>query len=437
MIKSKQTAVAITGMSHDGRGIAHQNGKTIFIEGGLIGDEVEIEFIKRKNRFDEAKITQLVTAASNRITPACLHFTICGGCSLQHMNSESQILHKQSVLLEQLQHIGQVVPVKVLPAITAANYRYRTKARLGVRYVFKKSKLLIGFRERNGRYLADLESCVVLDPTIGTKIPLLRGFLMRLSNYQEIPQLEIAVGDDATAIIIRHLTPFSEQDLVTLQAFGAEHDFHLYLQPGGPQTAERLYPDGAEALRLRYRLEEYGIEFLFHPTDFTQVNRSINHELVRLAIELLAPQPDDILLDLFCGIGNFTLPFARLCQKVLAVEGCEAMVARGNENAAHNNIHNVEFICQNLADDNSHPTWLDSQITSIFIDPPRAGALEILQQLTKTTATRIVYVSCNPATLARDAGFLCEQGFALDSVGVLDMFPHTNHVESIALFTRE
>lgn len=433
----RATATAtITGTSHDGRGIAHINGKTIFIEGALIGEEVEFEYIKKRSRFDEGKLTQLILASPDRVIPECDFFGICGGCSLQHMNASQQITLKQNILLEQLQHMGGVVPKEIMPPILSSRLGYRRKARLGVKYVFKKEKMLIGFREKNGRYLADIESCAVLHPSVGQKIPLLRSFIMELESYLHIPQIEVAVGENATALIIRHLVPLTTSDLSKIAEFAKYHNFHIYLQSGGPDTAALFYPNNIQP-RLSYQLQDYGIELLFHPTDFAQVNSEVNQKLIHLAIELLAPQPTEIILDLFCGIGNFTLPLSRFCKHVIGVEGCELMVERGYENAAHNAIMNVEFICKNLADNNYNDRWVDSEFQRILLDPPRTGAWEIVQRIPQWNAARVVYVSCNPATLARDSGYLCSHGYELLKVGVLDMFPHTSHVEAIALFAKK
>jgi 23S rRNA (uracil1939-C5)-methyltransferase len=425
--------VTIERLSHDGRGIAHLAGKTIFVEGGLVGEAVEIDYLKRRPRWDEARTVLVHKAVPDRKVPACEFFTLCGGCSLQHMSGPHQILHKQEVLLEQLQHIGGIQPKKILLPITASAYGYRRKARLGVRYVMKKNKLLIGFREKNNRYLADIERCPVLDPRVGEKIPLIRDFLLKLKAHLHIPQLEIAVGDTQAAIILRHLIPFCHTDQKIIREFAQETGYSIYLQPGGPMTATPFYP--AETARLSYRLDDYNMTLLFHPTDFIQVNNEINKKLIKMAITLLNPKPHEIMLDLFCGIGNFTLPLARFCKQARGVEGSESMVARGYENARHNNITNVEFYCQNLGENNYTNSML-ANATGILLDPARAGAWDVIQHLPHSSAERIVYVSCNPATLAKDAGYLCQHGFELALVGVLDMFPHTSHVESIALFNR-
>lgn len=435
-MKNKMGTGLITSLSHDGRGIAHINGKTTFIEGVLVGEEVEFEYSKVKSRYDEARVTNVLTRSSARQSPVCTVFGECGGCSLQHMDTNHQLEHKMSVLLEQLYHLGGIKSVDILPAVTSAPWGYRRKARLGVRYVIKKEKLLIGFREKNGRYLADVSECPVLVNSVGNQIETLREFLLNLDDYRSIPQLEVAVGDEVTAIIIRHLNPLSEKDLEKIVSFGKRMQFHLYLQPKGPDSVKRLYPlEGDE--RLSYRLEQYGLEMRFHPTDFVQVNAEVNNKLIDLAIELMAPKSDESFLDLFCGIGNFTLPLALHSKHVVGIEGSQEMVHRGYENAQHNNISNVSFDCQDLQNTHYNDKYMSQKFDGVLLDPPRAGAWEVIQMLPHTNTKRVVYISCNPATLARDAGGLKEKGYELVKVGVLDMFPHTSHVESIALFVKK
>lgn len=439
MSKSKESIKAagvISTLSHDGRGITHIDGKTTFVEGALPGETVQFSYVKRRKQYDEARVDNIIIPAEGRQVPKCHYFAICGGCSLQHMDTKTQLDHKQAVLLEQLRHMGGVIAKDVLPAFHSSHsFGYRRKARLGVRYVDKKQKLLIGFREKQGRYLADLDSCDVLHSSIGSKISLLRDFLLTLDGYLFIPQLEITVGDHATAIIIRHLKPFSENDLIKLKAFAKAHSFHLYLQPGGNETVSLFYPS-IQPPRLSYALEDYQLEMLFHPTDFIQVNKEVNEQLIKLALELLLPTSQDQILDLFCGMGNFTLPLARRCRFVLGIEGSQNMVERANENCQHNHITNAAFECHDLTNI-SYNKWKEQHFDGILLDPPRTGALEIVKILPELNANKIVYVSCNPATLARDAGVLCQNGYELAKVGVLDMFPHTSHVESIALFIKK
>ncbi len=430
------TTVTISRLSHDGRGIGHINGKTIFVSGAMVGETVLVTTQRRKASYDEATVDTILIPSPHRVEPKCLAFGTCGGCSLQYMDGQAQIKHKEAVLIEQLLHVGKIMPKKMLPPVMADNYGYRRKARLGVRYVIKKEKLLIGFREKNGRYLAEIEACPVLHQSIGKNLTKLRNFLLQLEGYLQIPQLEIAVGDVNTAIILRHLKPISQNDLDSIKQFARTENFHLYLQPGGPDSAYLVYPENEKA-RLCYQLDEFGLTLYFHPTDFVQINQDINTQLVRLAIELLAPRQDETMLDLFCGIGNFTLPIATRCQQVLGIEGTEAMVARGNENAKLNAITNAEFQCHDLSDKQKKFNWVERKFDGVLLDPPRTGALEVIEKLSTSEVKRIVYISCNPATLARDALQLTQQGYELAAAGVLDMFPHTSHVESIALFKRE
>lgn len=435
-MKGKTTTGLVTSLSHDGRGIAHIEGKTTFIDGVLIGEEVEFEYLKIKSRYDEAKAIKILTPSPHRQQPKCESFGICGGCSLQHMNSTLQLENKLSVLLEQLYHIGGIANVDVLPPITTSSpFEYRRKARLGVRYVVKQEKLLIGFREKNGRFLADINACPVLSSSIGSSLESLRQLLLSLDGYTIITQLEIATGDEATAIIFRHLQPLSNEDLSKLLGYGKENNFHIYLQPSDSSSVIRLYPtEGPE--RLSYKINAYNLEMLFHPTDFVQVNAEINNKLIGLAIELMAPTFKETFLDLFCGIGNFTLPLARYSQRVVGIEGDAQMVSRGYENAAHNQIHNVEFKTQNLQEPHYTNTYMSEKFDGVLLDPPRTGALDMVQILPQLNIPKIVYISCNPATLARDAGHLTTNGYKMLKVGILDMFPHTSHVESIALFVK-
>lgn len=437
-MKNKTATGLIRALSHDGRGIAQIEGKTVFIESALVGEQVEFEYTRIKSRYSEAKLTQILSPSSARIEPKCNSFGICGGCSLQHMDTDAQLNHKLSVLLEQLYHIGGINSAKVLPAIKSTPWGYRRKARLGVRYVFKEQKLLIGFREKNGRYLADITDCSVLDESIGAKIEELRVLLLALEGCLAISQLEVAVGDNAIAIIIRHLQPFNENDLAKLIAYGTKTNFHIYLQPGNPTTVSRLYPaEGSDRLSYHLKVKDQDLEMLFHPSDFIQVNAAINNRLIDLAIELMAPQSNETFLDLFCGIGNFTLPLSLYSQQVIGIEGCQEMVKRGYENARHNGISNVIFECHNLQEPHYTNKYISQKYDGVLLDPPRTGALEIVKILPKLNAKRVVYISCNPATLSRDAGHLRQHGYELVNIGILDMFPHTSHVESIGLFVKK
>ncbi len=425
----------VTDLCHEGRGIARIEGKTTFISGALPGETVEAIYTLRRTNYDEARVVHVITPSSARVTPACAHYGVCGGCSMQHMDQTLQIQHKQHVLLSHLQHFGKTAPETVLPPLTGPAYGYRRKARLGVRYVIKKEKLLIGFREANGRYLADVSQCEILDPRVGLKLEALRTLIAGFTHYDHIPQIEVAAGDKAVALIFRHMVPLDEKELAQLCDFGATHHFHIYLQSAGPDSVTRLYPQN-DAAPLQYRLPAYDVEMLFQPTDFTQVNAEINQRMVSRALELMELSPQDTVLDLFCGLGNFTLPMARHCQHVTGVEGDATMVKRAYENAAHNQIENVTFYSADLAGDFQQAPWFKPVYNKLLIDPPRSGAQTIVEQLPHLRIQHIVYVSCNPATLARDASILISQGYRLRAAGVMDMFPQTGHVESIAVFTR-
>jgi len=426
--------LAIEGLTHEGRGLASRDGKKAFIEGALPGEQVKALITNSRSRYDEGKVEEVLTASPQRVTPQCEHAAICGGCSLQHFDGQAQIEFKQATLMEHLQHFGEQKPETLLEPVTGPSYAYRRKARLGVRYVTKRDEVLVGFREKGNSFITDIRKCEVLDARLGDKIPLLREFIMSLDAYRTLPQIEVAIGDDIVALVFRHMEALSESDVAALSALGEAQGFHVYLQPAGPDTVHKLWPTTGDD-RLTYRLEEFDVEMRFHPMDFTQVNAEINRKVVHLALEYLDVQSDERVLDLFCGLGNFTMPLARSTgAAVVGVEGSEAMVERGFENARHNGLDNVEFFAADLTQDFEHQPWSAQGFDKILIDPPRSGALEMVQKIARFKAKRIVYVSCNPATLARDAGELALHGYTLKSAGVLDMFPQTAHVESIAVF---
>lgn len=426
----------INKLSHDGRGIANIDGKTAFIHGALPSEKVLCKITYQHRRYNEGKALDIITPAKERVAPACKHFGTCGGCSLQHAAMDSQLAFKQEVLLEQLHHFGHVTPATLLPPLSGNSLGYRGKARLGVRYVIKKEKLLVGFREKHSNLLADITECPILHKSVSTLIPELSQLILSLSQYEHIPQIELAVGDNTTALIFRHLTALSDDDREKLSQFGKEHHLSIYLQPNPPELTYKLYPkDNLE--QLSYALPEYDIEMLFHPLMFTQVNREMNHLMIKQAIQLLNLQPHDEVLDLFCGLGNFTLPIARHAKHVVGIEGSDAMVTIAKQNASHNNIHHTEFFAANLMKPNENDPWLTRQYHKILLDPPRTGAKEIIPYFKQLNAKTIVYVSCNPATLARDAGELVhQQGYVLKKTGIINMFPHTSHIEAIALFEK-
>jgi 23S rRNA (uracil1939-C5)-methyltransferase len=432
----------VTALSHDGRGIAFIEGKTTFIEGALPEETVLFKYLNQRSRFDEGQVLEVTSPSPDRVVPLCQHFSICGGCSLQHMSSDAQLRMKETMLVEQLQHFGELKAESLLPPLTGPIWGYRHKARLGVKFVNKKGALLVGFREKNGRYLADLKRCEVLHPAVGLLIEDLKKLITCLEGYASIPQIEVAIGDTITALIFRHLQPLSDSDQAQLSGFAQQHDLHIYLQPGGPDSIHPLWP--VKPTSLSYTLPDYHLEFLFHPTDFIQVNVELNRQMVKHVLALLDPQPNERILDLFCGLGNFTLPLAQHCAHVVGVEGDQAMVERAYANAHHNGIQNVEFHAANLQTDPRDTVWAqdyfkkntDKKFDKILLDPPRTGALEFIPYLPAFGARRIVYVSCNPATLARDAKVLGQQGYRLTQAGIMDMFPHTSHVESVAVFVR-
>lgn len=437
--KSPKSPVSHTAViekfSHDGRGIARLDGKTTFIAGALPTETVNFVYTRRKADFDEGRVLDVIIASPDRIEPHCPHYALCGGCSLQHLSPTAQIEAKQTLLIDVLARVGHCQPQAILPPLTADVWNYRNKARLSVRYVEKKSATLIGFREKNNpRYITDIHQCPVLHQAVDSHIDALREVLNTLPDKQTIAQIEVAAGDNEVALIFRNLSPLSDRSQEQLRLFGEQSQCRIYLQPAGPDSVYLFYPDHAEAY-LHYTLPEFDIVYRFYPTDFTQINMSMNRKMVSLAIRLLELQPTDRVLDLFCGLGNFSLPIAKYCQRVMGLEGSAQMIERAKMNAQENRISNADFACRNLETwDLSDP--LVKATNKILLDPPRTGALAIVQQMQILAPELIVYVSCNPVTLARDAEVLITTGYTLEAAGVMDMFPHTAHVESIAVFRK-
>lgn len=428
--------VVIEAMSHEGRGIATIEGKKVFIDGALPGERVSFIYTRQKKSYDEGKVDVVHEASAQRVTPPCEHFGVCGGCSMQHLSPADQIAHKQSVLIDHFKHYANIDLDEPMPAIVGEHQGYRRKARLGVKYVEKKGGIIIGFREKHqANLITHMQHCEILHPSIMALIPELKTCLGSLSIPAEIPQVEVAVGDDHVAIIIRHLQALSEQDYQTLRQFAEQTQVHVYTQSKGLDTVKRLWPEGGEE-RLHYALPAFDLTMAFHPNDFTQVNADINRLMLDKAMALLAPEKEERILDLFCGLGNFTLPIARACDHAIGVEVDDEMVERARINAAQNGLNNVEFYRADLTQDFGSQAWAKDKFAKILLDPPRTGALEVIKHFPALEAWRIVYVSCNPATLARDAEELLKQGYQLKNAGVMDMFPHTSHVESIALFER-
>lgn len=431
-----QEPADIHALSHDGRGIAIIQNKTTFLAGGLPDETVTYKINQKKSTYMEGEVIDILKASPDRVTPPCPHFGICGGCSLQHMGITTQTKLKEQTLLEQLTHFGKVRPKALLAPLTASSLGYRRKARLGVRFVIKKDKLLIGFREKSSRYLADLSKCLVLHPKVGEKFPELAVLIRSLDCYQHIPQIEVAMGDDTVALVFRHMQPLTVDDTHKLIQFGEQHGFHIYLQPNPPANIHKIYPrDNNE--RLTYSLPDQGLEFLFHPLDFTQINLEMNRLMVTQALSLLELTPEESALDLYCGIGNFTLPMAKQARWVTGVEGAQEMTVRANTNAAHNGIMNVDFHAANLMEPPANAIWMQKHYDKVLLDPPRAGAEAMIAPIAAFKPKKIVYVSCNPATLARDAGKLVnEHGYCLQKVGIMNMFPHTSHIEAMAVFEK-
>jgi len=432
--------VTIESLSPEGRGVAHVNGKVVFVDFALAGEVVEFKYTRVSKKFDEARAVTILKASPQRVEPICAHFTVCGGCSMQHQEHEAQIQSKQDALMQQLQHLGQIQPKNILPALRGPLKHYRQKARLGVKYVPKKDKVLVGFREKGNSFLADILECPVLHESVGLRIKDLSDLLITMKARSVIPQIEVAIDDSKTALVFRHLEDLCDEDKLALTEFAKQYDLQIMLQSGGPDTVSALWPQDPSP--LSYTLKEQGVTIEFQPNDFTQVNSEINQLMVSHALQMLALNSEDKVLDLFCGLGNFTLAMAKQCASVVGVEGAQSMVVKARENAQRNNITNVEFYAADLSRDISSEIWLNKAGVSqsydkILLDPPRSGAMEMLKYIGKLNAKRIVYVSCNPATLARDTHVLVhEYGYTLEAAGVMDMFPHTAHVESIALFTK-
>jgi len=428
----ENTTVTIESLTHDGRGVCHIDGKAVFVDGALPGEEVEITFTRTSRKFDEAKVETLLKASKDRVEPRCVYFGLCGGCSLQHMSPEAQVQSKQQAMLEGLEHIGKVEPDNILEPITAPVWGYRRKARLGVKYVAKKGRVLVGFREKRNSFLADIKRCETLYPTVGEKLEVLSELIGAMDAKNTIPQIEVAVADNTTALVFRHLEPLTETDSEKLKQFGKEQQFDIWLQSAGPDSIVRL-SENSES--LYYEHKDFDIKVEIAPLDFFQVNANINHQMVKRAIELLDIKPEDKVLDLFCGLGNFTLPMARKAKEVVGVEVDQVMVNRARQTAEKNKLQNTRYFVTDLMGDMEHEPWLKEKYNKILLDPPRTGAKEVIEKIGRIGTEKIVYVSCHPGSLARDAGILVNEfGYKLVSAGVMDMFPHTAHVESMAVF---
>ena len=441
--------VIIESLDHEGRGIAHADGKVIFIEGALTGERVTYSSYRKKNNFEQAQVEKILKQSFMRVQPKCSVFGVCGGCSMQHLDARAQVDVKQRVLEDNLQRIGKVKPEVILPAIYGQPWGYRQRARLSVRHVLKKGKTLVGFREKNGKYVADMQHCEILTPKIAALLPLLGELNEKFTRRDIIPQIEVAVGEHVDVLVLRILDALTPSDETLIKQFADEHQVQFWTQTKGPETVIPFYP--LDAPPLSYSLPEFGITMPFAPTEFTQVNSDMNRLMVGRAMRLLDPQPGERIADFFCGLGNFTLPIARSGAQVTGIEGSEALVRRARQNAEYNGLDKsslslrgrdgvgVEFRMMNLFEMDESVLAGLGKMDKWLVDPPRDGAIELMKSISDETAPRrIVYVSCSPATLARDAEVLVHmKGYQLKKAGVMNMFPQTSHVESIAVFTRE
>ena len=428
-------AVTVEALDEAGRGVVHIHGKPVRVEGALVGERVVCRPRRGRRQAHQADLLEVLEAAPARVEPVCPHFGVCGGCRLQHMPIAAQLEWKQEGLQRAFFEHGRLQPDTLLDPLTGPSTDYRRRARLGVKYVPGKGGALVGFREKTGAKLAELETCVTLEWRVGKEIKNIRRMIDKLDIRQRIPQVEVSMGDTDTALVLRHLDAVSESDRRVLVEFVRERDWQLHLQPGGPASVAPLWP--VDPAPLSYGLPEFGLEFEFLPTDFIQVNAAMNNLLVSAAVQHLDLHADSRVLDLFCGIGNFTLAIARRAARVTGVEGSEALVSRALANARRNRIDNVAFMSADLSRVDGQQDWRQEQWDRLLLDPPRSGAAQVLGALGQKLPQRIVYVSCNPQSLARDAELLVHQeGYHLSHAGIIDMFPHTPHCEAMAVFQR-
>ena len=446
-MSTEQEWLKVEALDLDAQGIAHDSeGKVVFIDGALPGEMARVKVTKRKKQWEKAELVELRRESSQRVVPRCPHFGLhagaCGGCKMQHLDPAAQVAMKQRVLEDNLWHLGKVRPETVMRPIEGPPWGYRLRARLSVRWVAKKGVVLVGFHERKSSYVADMRECHVLPPRISAMLLPLRALVEGMHGRDRLPQIEVAIGDGVSALVLRHLEPVDDHDLARLRAFGAEHEVQWWLQPKGPDTIVRIDESGPE---LAYTLPEFGVRMPFKPTDFTQVNHQINTVLVGRALRLLEVRADEDVIDWFCGLGNFTLPLATLAKSVLGIEGSQTLVDRALDNARLNGVDGkTRFLARNLFEMTADELVATGRADKWLVDPPREGAFALAKALAELKAApregwvapkRIVYVSCNPATLARDAGLLVHQaGYRCVAAGAVNMFPHTAHVESMAVF---
>lgn len=425
----------IESLNFDARGVARVGGKTTFIEGALPGEEVRFRYHNKHKTYDTGAVLEVLRQSPARAVPPCRHFGVCGGCSLQHLEPDAQVRAKQQVVAENLERIGHVRPDTWLAPLTGSPWNYRRRARLGARFVTKKGGTIVGFREKRRAYITPLATCLTLDARAAALLPALRDTIGGLARPERLPQIEIAAGDDEIAFVFRHLDLLTDADRERLCAFGQEHRVQIHLQPAGIDSIHALWPRVPSP--LTYRLPEFDIALAFQPVDFVQVNGEVNRKMVRQAVELLEVGPNDHVLDLFCGLGNFTLPLARRAALVVGVESDAGLLARAQANADMNGLTNVRFNAEDLYRDSGLSYWQGGRFDKLLLDPPRAGAIEAIKRLPGEWPARIVYVSCYPATLARDSDYLVHTlGYRLAAAGVADMFPQTSHIEAMALFVK-
>jgi 23S rRNA (uracil1939-C5)-methyltransferase len=446
VVSAAVETATVAGLTHDGEGIVRGE-KVVFVAGALPGESIKFRRIRSHRQHDEAELVEVLTPASERVAPRCAHFGVCGGCALQHMSPEAQLEAKHTELRDNLERLGRVTPQTWLPPLRGPVWAYRRRARLGAKFVAKKGKVLVGFRERLAPFIADIQHCDVLAEPVGDLLTPLADLIMSSSIRERVPQIEVAVADNAVALVFRVLATPSAEDLQLLRGFAARHGVRIYLQPGGLDSVQELDAPGEPLAHgsagLHYRLPKFKVELQFLPTDFIQINGSVNEALVSRAVEMLELTPEAQVLDLFCGIGNFTLPMARSAGRVVGVEGDAALVARARHNAKLNSLENTEFHVADLArlpadvaQVAQTSAWFRKGYTHVVLDPPRAGAKEVLASVASLEPQRVLYISCHPGSLARDLGALVnEHGFTLEAAGVLDMFPHTAHFESLALLS--
>lgn len=433
-LPEKTAKVIIESLNYDGRGVAHTNGKVVFIDEALPGEEVEFIYTNTYSNYAEGRVCALISKANERAEPKCPHFGCCGGCSLQHVKDEAQIKFKEQLLKEQLSRIGKVKISQLWEPLIGPYWNYRRKARIGVKYVAKKGRVFVGFRERRQHFLADIQGCKVMHPTVGTKLLDLAKMIGQLTIKDKIPQIEVAIGDKDNILAFRVLSPPTAGDKEIIRTFSKIHGLNIYLQPQGPDSIVPI--DNESKIGLTYVLPAQGIKFKFKPTMFTQVNYEINQKMINRVMKAFALNSQDKVLDLFCGLGNFTLPMATIAGNVAGVEVNKPLLNCAEENAILNGLHNVKFYMADLSKalDN---VWEKQKFNKLLLNPPRSGAAQVLHNFKSCNISQIIYISCNPSTLARDAGILVNKlGYNLVKAGVIDMFPQTSHVESIALFTK-